>query len=129
MPEIIFRHAELAGSLVGTTEASVRAGGGVLEITVERDQWVPAMDDFLKVEVLAGLASTALEAHGWANVVRHALRPEHLEVVDWYTARLTLPACPSYDVKSAETLALHVPAAALISGRELDAAMGVRASD
>ena len=166
--------AELAGTLAGSgaNEASVRAGGGVLEIKVERDQWVPAMDDFLKVtpptpplpsppthptpparthapcprtthphppsptlthphphlstcqvEVLAGLASTALEARGWANVVRHALRPEHLEVVDWYTARLTLPACPSYDVRSAETLALHVPAAALISGRELDAAM------
>ena len=67
-----------------------------------------------------GIASEQREGFGWTTVVRHALRPDHLTLVGPTTLSLSLPAVASYDLVAAETLAVHVPSAALISGVDVD---------
>ena len=104
----------------------MRAGGGTLTISVEGDSWKPALGEELRMEILSGLASMQLEAHGWTNEVRGALRPEHLELLGPEAVRITLPPSAAYNLVLAETVAVQIPAAALISGRPLDAETRLR---
>ena len=113
--------ARLSGTLLSMDESGMRAGGGTLTISVEGDSWKPALGEELRMEILSGLASMQLEAHGWTNEVRGALRPEHLELLGPEAVRITLPPSAAYNLVLAETVAVQIPAAALISGRPLDA--------
>ena len=59
------------------------------------------------MEILSGLASMQLEAHGWTNEVRGALRPEHLELLGPEAVRITLPPSAAYNLVLAETVAVQ----------------------
>ena len=113
--------ARSSPALLSMDESGMRAGGGTLTISVEGDSWKPALGEELRMEILSGLASMQLEAHGWTNGVRGALRPEHLELLGPEAVRITLPPSAAYNLLLAETVAVQIPAAALISGRPLDA--------
>ena len=113
--------ALLSGTLLRMDESGMRAGGGTLTISVVGDSWKPTLGDELRMEILSGLASVQLEAQGWTNVVRGALRPEHLELLGPEAVRVTLPPSAAYNLVLAETVAVQIPAAALVSGRMVDA--------
>ena len=111
---------QLTGTLLTAAETTIREGGAQLLLTLVGDSWRPAFDQSVADALLRGIASSQHEPHGWFNVVRHGLTSYALEQVDEQTVRVTLPAFDEYDLISAETLRIHVPSVAVLSGRDIE---------
>ena len=115
---------ELGGDLLQATEATIRAGGAALTIKLIDDAWRPDLDEDMRTAVLSGLTSMQAEASGWGAIVQPALRRGSSSLVtqvDEQTVMVSLPAFDSFDLVSAETLRVDVPASAVLSGHSLQA--------
>jgi hypothetical protein len=72
----------LSGSLLTADEASVRAGGAALTLTLAGDRFRPSLDRGATAAVLRGVASSQREAFGWSTVVSRGLTDADLSQVD-----------------------------------------------
>ena len=113
--------AHCTGSLVDANERGLRAGGLVLDVTLIGAQWRPSLDVAARLAVLRGLSSSNREAHGWDLAVLPHLDGSELAQLDQQRVRITLPPYEGYDLRTAETLTLRVPAVALLSSRAIEA--------
>ena len=127
----------------GSLLVGARAGGGGHEYAVQNhsssarvplaepptivlvlsgDEWVDDLGLWMNegtYQLLNGLASRQNTSTGWNNVVRPALRAEHVTRMSAHTVRVTLPRLPAYDISSPETLEITVPPSAVLSAQSL----------
>lgn len=106
--------AAVTGTLDGSTEADVRAGGKTIIITITGDTFVAAGGTFdaQRQAILDGIASDRAEAAGWAAEepslgVADVVRTSNTVVT------ITLDALANYEITGPEKLTVTVPAAAL----------------
>lgn len=108
----------LTGTLLGSTEVDVVAGGKTIILTVTGDTWVAAGATFdaQRQNLINGLDSAQAEAAGWDAVVKATLPVSAVVRTSAQVVTITLPAFPPYDISATETVTDTVPATALTGG-------------
>lgn len=107
--------AAITGSILGATEADIRAGGKTIIITLSSDTWVAGAFNGQRQAIINGLNSSGSEVFGWTNVVR-ALQSITGVVRNSATqVTITLDAFPTYNITANETITVTVPSPALVT--------------
>lgn len=110
--------ATITGTLSGgATESQIVIGGLTIIITLTDGVWVAsgASFDAIRQDIIDGLDSDGAEPTGWNTVVRDTLAVGTVVRTSDTVATITLPAFGSYDISSAETVTVTVPASAIDS--------------
>ena len=116
--------ASLIGGLVARPEegALQAAGGTYYNVTLTADSWVATSRDSRLAALVAGMASEQPdEPAGWNAIVRPQLQKDDLLRADDRTLTWRLPPRADYALAAPETVAVTLPAAAVLSGRAIDA--------
>ena len=93
-----------------------------IALVLSGDEWVADLGLWMNegtFQLLNGLTSLQNTSTGWNNVVRPALRAEHVTRMSAHTVRVTLPKLAAYDISSPETLEFTVPPSAVLSAQSL----------
>jgi hypothetical protein len=110
--------ATITGTLDGSTEADIVAGGQTIIITLTNETFV-AFNDTIRQAIIDGLDSAQSETLGWNNEVRDkevttaVVRDSDTQVT------ITLTASPLYDITANEVITVTVPASALTGASPL----------
>ena len=135
-PSVVLRArpgvATLGGTLLGApTEATLRAGGATLTISLADDAFARAAFDGDHARLTAVVAELAASAQtvdgeatptGWDAVIRPLLAGLNATLAaDARTLTFTLPPSPAYRIGRPETVVVRVPALALASATPIAA--------
>jgi hypothetical protein len=112
--------AAITGTLDGSTEADIVAGGQTIIITLTNDTFV-AFNDTIRQAVIDGLDSAQSETLGWNNEVRDKEVVGAVSRDSDTQVTITLTASPLYNITASETITVTVPASALTGASALTA--------
>lgn len=107
--------ATLSGTILGSTEADIVAGGKTIILTLTNDTWVASGAAFnaIRQDILDGLDSSGAELTGWNALVRDAEVVTAVVRTSDTAVTVTLSAAPLYDITAQETITATVPSSAL----------------
>lgn len=110
--------AAISGTLDGSTEAEIVAGGQTIIITLTADTWIADITG-QRQAIIDGITSAQSEATGWNNEVRDNEVVGAVVRTSDTIVTITLTAAPAYDITADETITVTIPAAALTSAQEV----------
>ncbi len=105
----------IGGSLDGSAEAAVVAGGETITLTLTNDTWVEAGATFnaQRQGIIDGLASSTNETNGFNDTVPNLIPVANVVRTSDTVVTITLPAVPAYNITLDETITCVVPSDAL----------------
>ena len=110
--------AVVSGTVVSSaTEAEIIVGGETIIITLTDDTWVAsgATFDGIRQDIIDGIDSAQSEATGWDATVKATQGVSGVVRTSDTVVTITLDAQASYDISSAETITVTIPASAVVS--------------
>lgn len=111
--------AVVTGTIIpgGCTESEIVSGGKTIVVTISGTTLVATFgaDNQITTDFIDGFDSAQSEAGGWdaTMITANVLTYEHVVRTDANTATVTLPACAAYQITSAETITLTIPASSV----------------
>jgi len=113
----------LTGTVSGATETEIVDGGLTIILTTTNDTWAASGATFNaeRQNIIDGITSVQSETFGWNAEVRDKEVVGAVVRTSDTVVTITLSASEDYDISSAETITVTVPATALAGGSELTA--------
>ena len=128
--------ARLSGSLMArASEEAIREAGQLqLTITLDGDEWLPAVgrqggaaDEAVARQLIEGLRPSQAHDTSWAAVVQRGLDGRHVRRISSVAVALSIPQLLFYDIAAPETIDVLIPASAataITSSRIVGAHLG-----
>ena len=107
--------AQVSGTVLGSLEADLVAGGKTLIIELTYDQWLPAGTEFndQRQAIIDGITASASPTNGWNNEVRDNESVTSVERTSDTVVTITFTGAAGYNVSVAESVQVTVPGTAL----------------
>jgi hypothetical protein len=117
-------NATVTGTIIPATQASIRAGGQEIVLTLTGTTWVAVGATFNaeRQAIINGLTSAQSEALGWNNVVKALQGVAGVVRTSDTVVTITLDAQGTYTITANETITVTIPASAVNSGSAIVAA-------
>jgi len=105
----------LTGTVIGSDESDIVAGGSTVILTLTNDRWADAGATFdaVRQDIIDGLDSAGVETFGWNNEVRDKEVVTAVARTSDTVVTVTLSASADYGITANETITATVPASAL----------------
>ena len=116
--------AALTGTVIGSTEVDIVAGGKTIILTLTNDNWVAsgATFDAQRQNIINGIDSAQAEVTGWDMTVKLLQAVAGVVRTSATVVTITLGASATYNITAQEVITATIPTTALISGEVIVAA-------